>query len=192
MVCKNYPHNYLRFQLKNCELLRFNAYKKRECERRRRYRVKGMMDHPNYKLNRCEVCRKFFKDVNLIMGFTSCETCLKDVKQIRLFLLRKNPKEMEWYTVNEYNVNDYILPKPVEEKEKVLSPTWDTIVFEDDDSLDLEGESYRIFLENEFQKKYPHPSTWFNNYQDNLWTNEMLYLQSIFTRTKNVEVMNTV
>jgi hypothetical protein len=55
---------------------RFNSYKKRECERRRRYRIKKKTDHPCFSNYRCEGCKKYFSDLYFLFGFSLCIQCI--------------------------------------------------------------------------------------------------------------------
>ena len=87
-----YPHNQLRHQLSAEEKKRFNSYKKRECERRRRYRRSNRHDHPKFYLHRCEICWKFYETVDLLYGYSVCKTCPMDISKIIYFL--KNEKKI--------------------------------------------------------------------------------------------------
>lgn len=87
--------NILRVRKLACKY--FEAYKKRECERRRRYNSQPSAVKKkewqkfdvlrNY--NRCEVCGKFFARVNLFWGFSLCTTCYFNPAVIEFIMWQK-------------------------------------------------------------------------------------------------------
>lgn len=88
---KFYANNSYRKSLTKEEKKRYNAYKKRECERRRRYRRKGNMKHICFHSYRCEVCKHFYeqeKKIELWFGFSICRTCLIDTHRTIQFFIR--------------------------------------------------------------------------------------------------------
>ena len=84
-----YPHQKLKKNLNEVELKRFNAYKKRECQRRIRYESINGRKHKNYYLHRCEVCRRFFEWVHFVEGYTVCGHCPANPITMKIFLERK-------------------------------------------------------------------------------------------------------
>jgi hypothetical protein len=107
MTKVKYPHNGLRHQLTAEEKRRFNAYKKRECERRRRYERSNRNEHKNYLLHRCEACRKFFQTVQFLYGYSVCFQCPLTFKHIRKFLKRK---DMDVTDLTENDIKNNLKP----------------------------------------------------------------------------------
>lgn len=69
----------------------FTAYKKRENERRRRYRKKKVItkEFDLSRKHRCEVCLELFGRVNLFWGFSLCNTCYFNPVYIQFIMFKK-------------------------------------------------------------------------------------------------------
>ena len=88
---KFYANNQRRKSLRQEEKKRYNAYKKRECERRRRYKLQGKMNHICFCSYRCEACSCFYKkeeDIHLLFGFSVCVLCLRSLEKMFTFFTK--------------------------------------------------------------------------------------------------------
>ena len=173
MVKHSYLHNYYRKQLTTNEKKRYNLYKKRECERRRRLVEAHRENHPNYFLHRCECCRKFFSILYLLFGFIVCETCTGNTKKLKHFLYRKFTTEEEMNRLTDNNVNLYIVP-PQKALLEALAETTKTNTETECELLgaelkNLAEDLYREIAEYEFALRYPetmmpfHYDEWFEH-----------------------------
>lgn len=157
-----YPHNNLRKQLTEEEKKRFNAYKKRECERRRRYAITNRMSHKNFHLHRCEFCRKFFEVINLLYGFSICIHCPRQISKVKMFLCSKAKREDLAMSVSEDNIQTLLLTSDLILSEQHQKQNHE-IQTEDTQSLleSFEIESflrdlYIIQLNEDFDAQYGH------------------------------------
>jgi hypothetical protein len=172
MVKSNYPHNCLRKSLNEEEKKRFNSYKKRECERRRRYVNNQKKDHKNFNLHRCEICRKFYEWVQFLYGFSICEQCPSNFLRVKKFLQHKTKATIEIESTMEIETKLLRPPKlatgahllPPDEASAALFLEGEI------DSLVLEFE--RAVLEDEFQSRYPLPPLF--DYDAYAWENRPL------------------
>lgn len=157
-----YPHNNLRKQLSEEEKKRFNAYKKRECERRRRYAITNRMSHKNFYLHRCEFCRKFFEVINLLYGFSICINCPKQISKVKMFLHIKAKRDDLAMSVSEGNIQSLLLTSDLLQSSQDQTQCHETQT-EDIQSLleSFEIESflhdlYIIQLNEDFDAQYGH------------------------------------
>ncbi len=69
----------------------FALFKKKECERKRRYRRKGKTtrEEPKFLLNRCGICTKLRPSLNIFWGELLCERCYFTPSRIRFVMERK-------------------------------------------------------------------------------------------------------
>lgn len=128
---KYYANNAHRKLLTPSEKKRYNAYKKRECERRRRYKRKGKTDHPCFYSYRCEACRTFFEEednVLLLFGYSICKRCLIETSKTERFL-RQSSFDYSQHTETLENVSmslqsqdddTYNANKPLSQSEKIV------------------------------------------------------------------------
>lgn len=155
-----YPHNSLRKQLSTDEKKRFNLYKKRECERRRRYRKSGKNAHKNIYMHRCEFCWKFFETVDLLCGYSVCKKCpisFMDGKPI--FVKHEKKKLMD---VTKDNIQSLLLisPKsqlnttPEQDHENRLEDNQN--LFEDSEMMEFERDLYIIQSNADWESQYGH------------------------------------
>lgn len=87
-MTKYYANNRLRRQLSKEEKKRYNAYKKRECERRRRYKRKGFLQHKCFHTFRCESCKIFYEEeaeIRLTLGYSVCKKCINEWRPLETF-----------------------------------------------------------------------------------------------------------
>lgn len=119
-------------------------YKKRECERRKRLRVKlekeraieakgGPANILLSMVDACEICKKLFVTVNLFWGLTLCDTCyfnedvIKDIMKQRNDYINNdhnNPYRIVERVLAEPNSNDrfFAIPKSPELESKDRTP----------------------------------------------------------------------
>lgn len=69
----------------------FALFKKKECERKRRYRKKGKTtkEEPKFLLNRCGICNKLRPALNIFWGELMCEKCYFTPSRIRFVMERR-------------------------------------------------------------------------------------------------------
>ncbi len=156
-----YPHNCLRHQLSYDEKKRFNSYKKRECERRRRYRVNGKTNHRYFYLHRCEFCWKFYTNVHLLYGYTICEQCPFDISKIETLFKQNNNTDL-LLKISKGNIRNQLLISPTTTSNQSLTqfhdnPTEDTpCLFEDYEMKEFENALYIIQLNADWDSLYLH------------------------------------
>jgi hypothetical protein len=68
----------------------FGLYKKKECERKRRYRKKKKtpITEPKFALNRCSLCEKLRPAVNIFWGNVLCDRCYFTPSRIHFIMTR--------------------------------------------------------------------------------------------------------
>lgn len=68
----------------------FRLYKKKECERKRRYKNKGLSPHDTkeFYLNRCGICNRLRPAVNIFWGTVMCEKCYFTPSRIEFVMNR--------------------------------------------------------------------------------------------------------
>lgn len=135
----------------------FNAYKKRECERKRRFRLKNKLNHICFSKYRCEVCRKYYDILFLLYGFNICEHCL-NIEKMENFFIRKNKKEY---------ITEHLEDDINNKKRELLETKTQNKIEKDEVSKKLseyeyaaaQNEIIRNQMSGEFLKKYPemHP-----------------------------------
>jgi len=88
----------------------FRLYKKKECERKRRYKNKGLTpsDTKEFYLNRCGICDRLRPAVNIFWGTVMCEKCYFTPSRIQFVMNRiflevepMEPREKERHVVEE-------------------------------------------------------------------------------------------
>ncbi len=150
---KKYANNHLRKFLSEEEKKRFNAYKKRECERKRRYRAAGKLYHPCFWKYRCESCKDFFKNLHMFKGYNLCFRCIKEDCMSSEFFL-----DLFIAFRNEVNVlKARIASEGIEEEEEeeqlcsIDLPQFLT----DGEIEEMAFDMRRAFLEDQFRQLYP-------------------------------------
>ena len=146
-----YLNNHLRKTLVPHEKSRYNAYKKRECERRRRFRIKGRLDHVCFTKYCCESCRRFHDKLILFQGYSFCEKCIFSSSNSRSVYFRNFLN----YSISEISIVREKLKKEKEEQGELEEEAVEGVFLSSTDIFDLSEEMTRMTLEWDFQYQYP-------------------------------------
>jgi hypothetical protein len=102
---------HMPLKLSQDERKKFAAYKKKECERIRRYRIQKKFDHPNIHLHRCVHCEKFFPTVHFSSGNILCKSCFTNKNVIERFFKKEKERLL-------------LMEKEMEKQEKDAGPRY--------------------------------------------------------------------
>jgi len=103
------PYEYLRKNKNSLFAIRFRLYKKKECERRRRYRTNNIKPANHLDLvrekHRCSFCRGLYWKVAYYRGYMLCLYCFQKKEVISFILFSDNSHEISTSQVSEIQMN---------------------------------------------------------------------------------------